>query len=341
MQPQRQPSVSPERIMKMGWGYAVPLIIESAVHEHVFDHLDKAGPQTVEQVGAATGTPQRSLRMIMNALVGFELLSKDGDRFDLTEESRAFLVSGKPSFLGGLYKHISLQLLPKWAQLPEIVRTGKPAAAVNDRIEGAGFFANFVADIFPMSYPSATTLARHLKLSEVAAEVRALDIAAGSGVWGIALAEASPRVRVTAVDWPQVLPVTRSITERQGVADRFQYVEGDILEADLGSGYQIATLGHILHSEGEDRSRKLLRRVFEALAPGGVISIAEFLVNDDRTGPPNGLIFAVNMLVNTEVGDTYSFNEIAGWLTETGFVDARTLDAPGPSPLILATKPGA
>lgn len=341
MQPQRQPSVSPERIMKMGWGYAVPLIIESAVHERVFDHLDKAGPQTMEQVSAATGTPQRSLRMIMNALVGFELLSKDSSgRFDLTEESRAFLVSGKPAFLGGLYKHISVQLLPKWAQLPEIVRTGKSAAAVNDRSEGAEFFANFVADIFPMSYPSATTLARSLNLSE-AVEVRALDIAAGSGVWGIALAQASPRVRVTAVDWPQVLPVTRSITARHGVADRFEYIAGDILQADYGSGYQVATLGHILHSEGEERSRALLRKVFDALAPGGVIAIAEFLVNDERTGPPNGLIFAVNMLVNTDAGDTFSFNEIAGWLTEIGFTDPRTLDAPGPSPLILATKPAA
>jgi hypothetical protein len=51
------------------------------------------------------------------------------------------------------------------------------------------------------------------------------------------------------------------------------------------------------------------------------------------------LIFAVNMLVNTDEGDTWSFGEIAGWLREAGFRDPRMIEAPGPSPLILATKP--
>ena len=80
-------------------------------------------------------------------------------------------------------------------------------------------------------------------------------------------------------------------------------------------------------------------KTFHALAPKGTIAIAEFLVNPERTGPLNGLFFAVNMLVNTDCGDTYSFEEISGWLGEAGFINPRTLDAPGPSPLILATKP--
>ena len=81
----------------------------------------------------------------------------------------------------------------------------------------------------------------------------------------------------------------------------------------------MATLGHILHSEGRERSRALLTKTFHALAPGGTIAIAEFLVNADRTGPLNALFFAVNMLVNTDSGDTYSFEEISSWLEEAGF----------------------
>lgn len=169
--------------------------------------------------------------------------------------------------------------------------------------------------------------------------VSVLDLAAGSGVWGIALAQSAPHVRVRAVDWPQVLPVTRRTAERFGVGDRISFSEGDLQEADFGSGNHVATLGHILHSEGEQRSRALLKKTFRALAPGGTIAIAEFLVNADRTGPLSGLIFAVNMVVNTETGNTYSFEEIREWLTEAGFVDARQLPAPGPSPLILANKP--
>ena len=45
------------------------------------------------------------------------------------------------------------------------------------------------------------------------------------------------------------------------------------------------------------------------------------------------------MLVNTDTGDTFTFKEIAAWLAEAGFVTPRTLEAPGPSPLILANKP--
>jgi SAM-dependent methyltransferase len=122
------------------------------------------------------------------------------------------------------------------------------------------------------------------------------------------------------------------------VADRFSFIRGDVLEVDFGNDYDIATLGHILHTEGEERSRKLLKKVFGALKPGGTIAIGEWLVEDDRTGPLNGLIFAVNMLVHSERGDTFSFNEIKNWLEDSGFKKVRKLQAPGPSPLILATK---
>jgi SAM-dependent methyltransferase len=170
--------------------------------------------------------------------------------------------------------------------------------------------------------------------------ISVLDLAAGSGVWGIALAEQSPQVRVTAVDWPAVIPVTQRVAGRRGVADRFRFVAGDLLEADFGAGHHIATLGHIVHSEGESRSRALFDKTFAALAPGGTIAIAEWLVNDQRTEPLPSLIFAVNMLVNTDAGDCYSFNELRGWLRAAGFRDARTLETQGPSPLVLADKPG-
>ncbi len=123
-----------------------------------------------------------------------------------------------------------------------------------------------------------------------------------------------------------------------GVGQQFTMVGGDLLQADFGNSHQVATLGHILHSEGIERSRALLRRTHAALAPGGTIAIAEFLVDADRRGPLNGLIFAVNMLVNTESGNTYSFDEIVGWLTEAGFTNPRQLPGLGPSPLILATR---
>jgi ubiquinone/menaquinone biosynthesis C-methylase UbiE len=331
--------VTPERIQQFAWGYVPPFVIEAAIRNRVFDVLDE-GPKTVEQVRGATGASARGLTAIMDVLVGLGLLAKDaGGVYSLTPESEAFLVSSKPSFMGGMIKHTSSQLVPRWLMLSQIVETGIPVTPVNQESSGEEFFHQFVEDILPLSYPAAQVLAQTLNLKKTNGTVSVLDVATGSGVWGIALAQSCDRVQVTAVDWPGVLPVTRNTAERFGVAKQFTYVAGDLSSADFGSNHAVATLGHILHSEGEERSRKLLKRVFDALGPGGTIAIAEFLVDEGRKGPLGGLFFAVNMVVNTDVGNTYTFEEIEEWLKEAGFVNARTVPAPGPSPLILATKP--
>ena len=332
-------SVTPERVMKYFWGFGPPLIMEAAVRNGVFEVL-KQGSKTAAEVSTATGASERGITAILNALTGLELLSRDDSgQYTLTDESAAFLVSSSPGYLGGLLKHGSTQLIPHWLDLSEVVRTGRPSTRVNQQEEGAGFFEQFVADLFPMSYAAASAAAQALNVAQAAETIRVLDLAAGSGVWSIAIAQHSPRVRVTAVDWPGVLEVTRQTAARFGLAERYEFAAGDLGAAGFGSGYNIATLGHILHSEGRDRSRSLLRKTFDALAPGGTIVIAEFLVDADRRNPVAGLLFAVNMLVNTEKGDTYSFEEIQGWLNEAGFENARTVDAPGPSPLIFADKP--
>src|SRR5262245_9866870 len=331
--------LTPERLQQLGFAYAPPLIISAAVNNKVFDTLH-SGPKTLEQLQKETGGSARGLRAIMDALVGLELLKKDRQsRYSLTPESQAFLVSEKPGTLAGFFGSILPVMASRWLQLTDIVRNGQPAAAVNQETEGTQFFSQLVETIIPMSYPSAQRLADHLKVANSKEQLRVIDLAAGSGIWGIALTQKSPQVSVTAVDWPGMIPTTKRITEKFGARDRFDFVEGDLLEANFGSGYDVATLGHILHSEGEQRGRQLLKKTFRALKPGGTIAIAEWLVNDDRTKPLPSLMFSVQMLVNTENGDTFSFNEIKEWLEDAGFKKVRKVEAPGPSPLILATKP--
>jgi ubiquinone/menaquinone biosynthesis C-methylase UbiE len=334
-----QQQLTPERIMQMAWAYAPPIMVGTAVSLGLFDRLDGSS-KSANDVAKEAGASDRGTRMLLNGLVGIGLMAKDSaGKYSLTPESSAFLVSTKPSFQGGIFKHADTQLIPRWLALKDIVRTGKPPhLEVNAQKAGAEFFQAFVEDIFPMSFPAASALADALKIGEAKTAISVLDLAAGSGVWGIALAKKSPLVKVTAVDWKEVIPVTKRVAAKHGVSDRFTYVEGDLHSANFGSGHDIATLGHILHSEGEARSRTLLKKTATALKKGGTIAIGEFLANEDRSGPPNAMIFAVNMLVNTTEGDTFTFAEISSWLKEAGFTDARTLDAPGPSPMILGTK---
>src|SRR5262245_35483669 len=104
---------TPERIMQLSWGYTAPLMIEAAIRHGVFDHLE-TGAKTVEEVAALSGASKRGLTAIMNALTGLGLLAKDADKYSLTPESATFLVSGKPAYHGGYFRHMSIQLIPNW-----------------------------------------------------------------------------------------------------------------------------------------------------------------------------------------------------------------------------------
>jgi len=332
------PAVRPDRIMEMIWGYAPPMILATAVHNKVFDLLD-AGPKTVDELAKASGNSARGLRAIMNALVGFQFLSKTPDgRYALTPESAAFLVSSKPGYLGKFVEFSGLKSIQTWLPLPEIVRTGKPNTAINQQDAGESFFQDLVEPIFAMSYPATQVAGQALGLENAKTPVKILDIGAGSGVWGIGLAQQSPQVSVTAQDLPGVLEVTRRMVARFNLADRFSYLPGDFHNVDFGTGYNLVTIGHILHMLSVDQCRQLLKKTAAALAPKGTVVISEFLVNQDRSGPPMPLIFAVNMLAHTENGDTFSFEEIGGWLKEAGLVNARKIEPGGPVGLVLADR---
>jgi ubiquinone/menaquinone biosynthesis C-methylase UbiE len=335
-----QPPVSPQRLTELAWGFAPMLILHAALAHKIFDLLD-AGPKTGDELASATATSPRGIRALLESLVGLGVVRRKKDRFLLAPDAAMFMVSTKPGFLGGLINHFAAQLLDNWRKLPEIVRTGKPATMVDHEDQGAEFFSKFVEDLFNMSFAASQALADQLaKPLSRNDPLKILDIAAGSGVWSIPYAQRVPHAQITAVDFHQVLPVTRRVAARFGLDARLSGIEGDIQVADFGSGYHLATLGHILHSEGEAKSRRLLQKVFNALAPGGMIAIAEFVPDDDRNGPPYPLIFAVNMLVHTEAGDTFSFKQMSGWLKEIGFSKIRKVNVPAPSPIIVATKPG-
>jgi len=334
----QQMPVTNERLFQFAWSYGPPLLIETAVRYRVFDALEEES-KTLLQVARETNTSRRGLRAVMDALTGFQLLSKDAHgKYGLTPESATFLVKGKPGYMGGFFRHMTTKTMPDWMQLPEVVKTGQPVRTFNEPRMGTEYFQSFVEHLFPLAYPAATLLGDALKLSEAQSPVRVLDLATGSGVWGIALAQKSPLVQVTAVDWSDVLPVTRRTAARYGVDERFHYVGGDLLEADLGEGHDIAMLGHILHSMGDVDSRALLRRTSAALKPGGTIAIAEFIVDEERARAVPALLFAVMMLIATENGGTFTLGEISEWLRDAGFENIRLLPAPGPSPLILADK---
>ena len=335
--PENTKEPTPERLLQFLWGYSPPLIIDEALRCGIFDALSSKA-KTLQELTEETGISARGARAVLNALVGIELLSQKEGMYALTPESRTFLVSHQPMYLGKLFHWNQGVALPRLLTLDAIVHEGKPLRSISDEEHGAEFFLQNAEAVFPLDFPAAQELVRIFDVANLKEEWSVLDIGTGSGVMGIPMAQASPHVRVRAVDWTTVLELTQRITKQFGVADQFELVGGDDLEADFGKNHQLAVLGQLLHSEGETRSQKLLQRTYDALAPGGVVAILELVPNDDRTGPPGPLLFSVLMLAFTDHGDTFTFQEIKSWLDACGFEDAKRVEM-GPHTMILANKP--
>jgi SAM-dependent methyltransferase len=333
---------TPERIMQLAFGFGPAQALTSALDLRLFT-LMAEGKTTIPALEAATRTSRRGLKMLLDVMVSLGLMTKEGvaddARYGLTPESETFLVEGRPAYHGALIRFHGHQMAERWTKLTECIQTGQPVLAVDRPEEGVKLWDELVDALFPMGYAAASNLGKELRRLHPDGALRILDIAAGSGVWGIAAAQGDPGVRVTAFDLPQTLEHTRQWADRCGVTDRCEFRAGDIRQGDLGQAeFDAAILGHICHSEGVEHSRKLLAKVARALKPGGTIAIADMIPDDDRRGPTFPLMFALNMLVHTSEGDTFTFAEYDAWLREAGFRDARLLPGPSASPLVLATR---
>ena len=324
-------------IMDHLWSARAAMALAAGVELGVFNHID-SGKGTVKEIARAAKASARGMRHLLDALTGMGYLNKQGEAYSNGPVASQFLVAGKPGYMGGIVGETRM-VWPGWAKLPEVVQTGRPIEAVDTEAGGKEFFPKLVEAIFPMSYGVAQGVVQALPEKTRKRIKTILDVAAGSAAWSLPFAQRLPEVHVTALDYPEVLPVARRFAERFGVADRYDYIEGNLRDLDFGRNrYDLVILGHIIHSEGEKWGKKLLKKAYRVLTDNGMLLIAEMIPNDTRTGPMLPLLFGLNMLVHTEAGDVFTMREYREWLKAAGFRKVQTLDIPGPSPLILATK---
>lgn len=330
-------NVNPGRILDMGWDFARIQTLTTAVELNIFEHIYK-GNNTVEEVSNTAGTNLRATEMLMNALVGLEFLKKKNGEFFLSDDAAEFLIPEKTDFLGGMLKHM-IDLHDNWRHLTDCVKTGKPYEKVDMQKKAEDFFPSMVKGLFNMNYTASKYAGNYLKEKGINIS-SILDVAAGSGVWGIGIVQQFENAKLTALDFPEVCKVTEDFITQYKLNDKTEFIKGDLRKLDFGNEkYDLIILGHICHSEGKIHTPKLLEKSFAALKPHGFLLIAEFNPNDDKTGPVVPLLFGLNMLINTSSGDIFTFSELKKLLTDTGFKKVEKLEeAPSISPLILAKK---
>jgi ubiquinone/menaquinone biosynthesis C-methylase UbiE len=329
-------ALDPQPLMQLWFGFAPAYVLRAAVQLDVFSQI-AAGNGTAAEVARAAQATERGTRMLLDSLVALELLSKADGRYELTPLTAEFLVRGRPNYAGAILE--TDEPLDAWRDLASAIRSGQPHRAVNQPAEAERFFQVLVRSLHVMNREQGKRLAEALGAGRTPRGLSVLDVACGSGVWGIAFAEADSRTRVTAQDFPAVLALTGEYTQRHGVEKQYDFLPGDLKEVDYGENqFDVAILGHIVHSEGERSSRALFRRVHRALKPGGRVAILDMVPNDERTGPPFPLFFALNMLVVTSEGDTYTLAEYTRWLNEAGFTRVEAVDIGTHSPAIVAAR---
>ena len=310
-------ALDPLPLAQMGFSYAPARILFTAVQLGLFSHI-ASGARTAPEVARAAHCSERGIRMLLDALASLELLGKHNGAYSLSALAAKFLVRESPEYMGAAWEADSLW--DSWGRLTEAVRSGKPAHPVFEAGEAEKFFSVLTRMLHVQNRLQSQRLAQALGVGRTHRGLRALDVGCGSGVWGIAIAEADPDAKITAQDLPQVLDQTRQYLDKHGVAAQYDYLPGDMSQVEFPAGkYDLVLLGHIVHGENEASARALFARLQAALKPGGRLAIIDMIPNDERTGPPFPLIFALNMFLHTENGDTYTFAEYRKWLTEEGF----------------------
>jgi len=324
----------PDKIMQLITGGWASSILGSAARHGIFTVLEER-PDNTEGVARRAGISARGAQALLDGVTGLGLLRLSSGTYENTAEASAFLVKGKPAYLGAMAE-IFLEDFAMWQKLPEAAKTGLPTAVHTADVADNPFWHVLVTAIAPLSFPVAQMAAERLGIA-AAGPIAWLDVGGGSGVWSAAWLGANKQATAYQLDWPQVNAIGRQFVGAFGVGERFRTIDGDFHVTDFGAAkYDYAIYSHIAHQESPSENIATLRRLRTALKPGGTLVINDFILNDDRTGHPFAMMFAAQMLVVTKEGFTYRQSDYRSWLQSAGFTSSEIVATPTPATLVFA-----
>ncbi len=324
---------------ELSFQFAPQVVLFTAIKLGIFQAI-AGGAKGADDLASATGCSLRGVRMLLNFMTAMGLLEKEDGMYGLNDFSRDYFLPSSRNYLGSLFVY-SDHLLKLWLKLPEAVKTGRPPLSLFPDEERERLNLNIVEALFQVHKAPAWELAGLFKkeLSFSEQRIKILDVAAGSAVWSLPFALQRERVEVTAIDFLPVLEVARKFAQEFGVEDQYRFIGGDIRKIDFGTEeYDLTLLGHICHSEGAEWSRRLIGKCFRALRKNGRLLIMDYIPDEGRKSAQMPLLLALNALLGTEEGDTFTFSEYQQWVLASGFSEARTLRVDDRSPVIMAIK---
>lgn len=324
--------MSPEQLAAAVAGFRQSRLILTAVELGVFTAL-RDGARSSSAIATALGTEPRATDRLMNALAAIGLLGKAEGAFTNTTVAARHLVRGVQGYMGNI-EH-SIHLWDFWSHLTEAVRTGTVADRVRLVERGEEWREAFMA---AMHYRARTQAPADINLIDFHDAVRVLDVGGGTGAYAMAMMHVKRDLSATVFDLPGIVPITRRYITEAGFDGRIEAVAGDYHTDSLPGGYDIVFLSAIVHSNSDGENARLIRKCADACNPGGCVIVQDFIMDDDRVTPPHGALFAINMLVATEAGDTFTEAEVRAWMHAADLTAITRRDTPSGAAQIVGSK---
>jgi predicted O-methyltransferase YrrM len=295
-------------------------VITAAADLDVFTAL-ASHPTSAVTLAARIDAGPRAVTILLDALVALGLLDKQGDLYQVPLGVADLLSADSPANVLPAVRHQG-NCLRRWAQLAQVVRNGSSAGRMPS-IRGAG--ADCEAFIGAMNNFTAAVAPEIVAKLESVKFQRLLDIGGASGTWTSAFLRAVPEATAVLFDLPEVVPLARDRLTAAGLIDRVTLVAGDYNVDLLPAGADLAWLSAIAHQNSRSQNQALYVKIHASLAAGGTLVIRDIVMDSSRTAPPAGAMFAVNMLVATEGGNSYTLDEFRDDLAGVGFVDIELI----------------
>ncbi len=294
-----------KEIRRLSGGFQSARVLITANNYRVFDFLEK--DQTASAVARKIRADRRATEILLDALAGMELLNKKNGKYKNRSIASRMLVSGTKYYQGDIISH-SEMIWERWASLDRIVKTGKPSLSPRNHTA-------FILGMHNLAVLKAGEIIKSIGLDNVH---KVLDLGGGPGTYAIEMAKKG--LDVSLFDLPETMKIARKVAKQAGLGKKsIKYMGGDFLQDDIGKDYDLILISQILHMFSERINMDLIRKCRKALSKNGRIVIHEFFINEDRTSPVYSSLFAINMLVNTSGGRTYSPGEISKWFRRAGF----------------------
>jgi precorrin-6B methylase 2 len=322
-------------LLELGRSYQAAAVLAAAAELNLFQALAR-GPIAAAEVARQRRCKLRGIIVLLDALTALQLLTKRGHCYRLAAGVAPLLTPDGPHSILAMAQH-QAHCLRNWSQLAKVVKTGRPAEPWTSVGGEPGRAAAFIGAMHNVSAPVADQVIRALRPLRF---THVLDVGGASGTWTIAFLRACPRARATLFDLPHVIPMAQRRLAAAGLGRRVTLAPGDFMVDPLPPGADVAWVSAIVHQNSRAQNRQLFAKIFSVLVPGGRLVIRDFLMEESRIRPVAGALFAVNMLVATEGGGTFTFPELREDLETCGFAHARVL-AQGPTmhSIIVADKP--